>query len=117
MKERIRMLSEYDTGNWSISDSVPSLWHMPGHVFSMSGASGVKAIRRRWLPVDHSHAPLHCPHQTEAAVSEAVILLRRRFLDGVNAQAAGWSWSVQAPETCWPAVASTIGDILQRAGG
>ena len=31
MEERIRMLSEYDTGNWYFG-SVPSLRHMPGHV-------------------------------------------------------------------------------------
>ena len=44
----------------------------------MSGASGVKAIRRTGLWIIRI-APLHCPHRTEAAISEAVIPLRRRF--------------------------------------
>ena len=111
MKERIRMLSEYDTGNWSISDLCRR--------YGICRDTFYEWRKRRegdtaeWF-VDHSHAPLHCPHRTEAAISEAVISLRRRF-PHLGPRKLRVVLERQAPETCWPA-ASTIGDILQRAG-
>jgi transposase-like protein len=111
MEERIRMLSEYDTGNWSISDLCRR--------YGICRDTFYEWRKRRegdtaeWF-VDHSHAPLHCPHRTEAAISEAVISLRRRF-PHLGPRKLRVVLERQAPETCWPA-ASTIGDILQRAG-
>jgi transposase InsO family protein len=111
MEERIRMLSEYDTGNWSISDLCRR--------YGICRDTFYEWRKRRegdtaeWF-VDHSHAPLHCPHRTEAAISEAVISLRRRF-PHLGPRKLRVVLERQAPETCWPA-ASTIGDILQRTG-
>jgi transposase InsO family protein len=64
--------------------------------------------------MDRSHAALHCPHRTEAGVREAIISLRRRF-PHLGPRKLLPILERQAPETCWPA-ASTIGDILKRAG-
>ena len=111
MEERIRMLSEYDTGNWSISDLCRR--------YGVCRDTFYEWRKRRegqtaeWF-IDHSHAPLHCPHRTEAAISEAVISLRRRF-PHLGPRKLRVVLGHQAPETCWPA-ASTIGDILKRAG-
>ena len=111
MEERIRMLSEYDTGNWSISDLCRR--------YGICRDTFYEWRKRRegdtaeWF-MDHSHAPLHCPHRTEAAISEAVISLRRHF-PHLGPRKLRVVLKRQAPETCWPA-ASTIGDILKRAG-
>jgi transposase-like protein len=111
MEERIRMLSEYDTGNWSISDLCRR--------YGVCRDTFHEWRKRRegdtaeWF-MDHSHAPLHCPHRTEAAISEAVISLRRRF-PHLGPRKLRVVLERQAPETCWPA-ASTIGDILKQAG-
>jgi transposase InsO family protein len=111
MEERIRMLSEYDTGNWSISDLCRR--------YGICRDTFYEWRKRReghtaeWF-MDHSHAPLHCPHRTEASISEAVISLRRRF-PHLGPRKLRVVLGDQAPETCWPA-ASTIGDILKRVG-
>ncbi len=76
MEERIRMLSDYDTGNWSVSDLCRRYDVCRDTFYAWRQRRDSSAAD--WFR-DRSHAPLHCPHQTEAAVSEAVILLRRRF--------------------------------------
>ena len=94
MKERIRMLSEYDTGNWSISDLCRR--------YGICRDTFYEWRKRRegdtaeWF-VDHSHAPLHCPHRTEAAISEAVISPAPALPTFGTAQAAGGPGGGQAP--------------------
>jgi transposase InsO family protein len=111
MEERIRMLSEYDTGNWSVSDLCRryGVCRDTFYALRMRRESG----GAEWF-MDHSHVPLHCPHRTEAAISEAVISLRRRF-PHLGPRKLRVMLERRAPEICWPA-ASTIGDILKRAG-
>jgi transposase InsO family protein len=111
MEERILMLSEYDTGNWSISDLCRRYGICRDTFYEWRKRREGHAAE--WF-MDHSHAPLHCPHRTETAISEAVISLRRRF-PHLGPRKLRVVLGRQAPETCWPA-ASTIGDILKRAG-
>jgi transposase-like protein len=76
MEERIRMLSDYETGNWSVSELCRR--------YGVCGDTFYEWRRRRgsgeenWF-LDRSHAPLSCPHRTDVAVAEAITSLRRRF--------------------------------------
>jgi len=38
-KERVRMLAEYDTGNWSVSELLPALWCLSRYVLRMAQAA------------------------------------------------------------------------------
>jgi transposase InsO family protein len=111
MEERVRMLSEFATGNWSVSALCRR--------YGVCRDTFYEWRRRResgaadWF-VDRSHAPLHCPHQTEAALKEAIISMRRRF-PYLGPRKLLAKLAREAPENRWPA-ASTIGDILRQAG-
>jgi hypothetical protein len=63
---------------------------------------------------DRSHATRSCPHRTEAAIEAAVIALRRRFAH-LGPRKFLKLLQRQDGATDWPA-ASTIGDILKKAG-
>jgi transposase InsO family protein len=111
MEERIRMLLDYDTGNWSVSELCRrySVCRDTFYAWRKRRESG----ETDWF-VDRSHVPLHCPHATEQSVADEVIALRRRFRH-LGARKLLAMLRRRAPETCWPA-ASTIGDILKQAG-
>jgi transposase InsO family protein len=111
MEERIRMLAEYKTGNWSVSDLCRRYGVCRDTFYEWRKRREGEAAE--WFK-DRSHAPLHCPHRTEAAVWEAIIALRQRF-PHVGPRKLRAMLERRMPETCWPA-ASTIGDILKRAG-
>jgi transposase InsO family protein len=111
MEERLRMLSDYDTGNWSVSDLCRRYGVSRDTFYEWRQRRASTAAE--WF-MDRSHAPLHCPHQTEAAVSEAIIALRRRF-PHLGPRKLRIMLERRDCATCWPA-ASTIGDILKRAG-
>lgn len=111
LEERIAMLADYDTGAFSVSElcgeygvSRPTFY---------SWLSRRAAGEAAWFS-DRSHAPKSCPHRTAEAVAAEVVAMKRRFPrfgpKKVRARLA------QAhPQVAWPA-ASTIGDILKRAG-
>jgi transposase InsO family protein len=111
MEQRIRMLSDYDSGHWSVTE-LCSRYGVCRDTFY--------AWRRRrssgsadWF-VDLSHAPSHCPHRTEDAVAAEIVRLRRHFPHfGPRKLAAMFRRA--SPGAACPA-ASTIGDILTRAG-
>jgi putative transposase len=111
MEERVRMLADYDTGNWSVSDLCRR--------YGVCRDTFYEWRQRRergaadWF-VARSHAPLHCPHATDPALADAVIALRRR-LPHFGPRKLLWKLKREAPATPWPA-ASTIGDILKQAG-
>ena len=111
MEQRVRMLVDYDTGNWSVAELCRR--------YGVSRDTFYEWRRRResqapdWF-MDRSHAPLHCPHRTQAAQKEAVLSMRRRF-PYLGPRKLLAKLMRQAPEIGWPA-ASTIGDILRQAG-
>lgn len=111
MEERVRMLSDYDTGNWSISELCRryGVCRDTFYEWRKRRESGAAS----WF-TDRSHAPLHCPHETEGALKEAIVSLRRRF-PHLGPRKLLVKLERKAPGTSWPA-ASTIGDILKRAG-
>ncbi|WP_246164163.1 integrase core domain-containing protein [Blastochloris sulfoviridis] len=111
MEQRIRMLSDYDTGAWSVSELCRryEVSRDTFHAWRARRASGAAD----WF-VERSHAPLRCPHRTPAALAEEIVRLRRRFPHfGPRKLLA--RLQREAPEVRWPA-ASTIGDIVKAAG-
>jgi len=111
MEERIRMLSDYDSGNWSVADLCRRYGVCRDTFYEWRG-------RRRggeadWF-MDRSHAPLHCPQRTEPGVADTIVALRRRFAH-LGPRKLLALLKRQDGATCWPA-ASTIGDILKDAG-
>ena len=76
MQERVRMLSDYDQGHWSVLELCRR--------YGVCRDTFYEWRRRReggdpqWF-MDRSHAPHHCPHQTEEVVAESIVSLRRKF--------------------------------------
>nr|WP_245431852.1 helix-turn-helix domain-containing protein [Rhizobium sophoriradicis] len=73
MEERVRMLSDYVSGHWSVSDlcrryGVSRETFYAWRKRQMSGADD-------WF-VDRSHGTVSCPHRTPAALVDQVIALR-----------------------------------------
>jgi transposase InsO family protein len=111
MEERVRMLADYDTGNWSVLELCRRYGVCRDTLYEWrkrraGGDAG-------WF-VERSHAVARCPHATDDVVVETIVALRRRF-PHLGPRKLLWMLERQAPATCWPA-ASTIGDILKRAG-
>jgi transposase InsO family protein len=111
MEERVRMLSDYATGNWSVSELCRRYGVCRDTFYAWrrrreSGAAD-------WF-VDRSHAPLHSPQATQAELKDAIISMRRRF-PYLGPRKVLTKLEREAPELAWPA-ASTIGDILKHAG-
>ena len=111
MEERIRMLSDYDTGNWSISELCRRYGVCRDTFYDWRRRRELGAAD--WF-IDRSHAPGHCPHATAVDVKDEVASLRRRF-PHLGPRKLLVVLQRRAPERCWPA-ASTIGAILKRAG-
>jgi transposase InsO family protein len=111
VEQRVAMLGDYDTGVFSVSE----LCRMYGvsretfYVWQRRRASGDAA----WF-CERSHAAERCPHRTGEAVAAAVIAAKRRFPRFGPKKLKAWLERTQ-PQAGWPA-ASTIGDILGRAG-
>jgi transposase InsO family protein len=107
VEERVRMLSDYETGNWSVSDLCRR--------YGVCRDTFYEWRKRResggpnWF-VDRSHAPLHCPHETAGTLADAIVSLRKRF-PHLGPRKLLAILERQAPETCWPA-ASTIGGLI-----
>ncbi len=111
MEERIRMLADHDTGHWSVSDLCRryGVSRDTFYAWRARRASG----DGEWFR-DRSHAPRSCPHRTEAAIEEEIIALRRRF-PHLGPRKLLVKLENGDGRRDWPA-ASTIGDILDRAG-
>ena len=110
MEERVRMLSEYDTGNWSVSELCRCYGVCRDTFYAWRDRrAGGDAD---WFS-DRSHAPLHCPHATDQALRDEIVALRRRFRH-LGARKLLPVLRREFPGLDWPA-ASTIGDILKRA--
>ena len=111
MEERVRMLSDFDTGHWSVSELCLRYGVSRDTFYSWRArrASGAED----WFH-DRSHAPLSCPHRTDAAIAAAAIDLRRRF-PHLGPRKILALLERRDSTTAWPA-ASTLGDILRQAG-
>ena len=111
MEERVRMLSDYESGNWSVMELCRRYGVCRDTFYEWRGRRGDGG--EAWF-ADRSHAAAHCPHRTAAGVSDAIVSLRRRF-PYLGPRKLLFMLTRKAPETEWPA-ASTVGDILKRAG-
>jgi len=111
MEQRIEMLSDYDTGCFSVSELCRryGVSRDTFYAWSARRASGEAG----WF-VERSHATQWCPHRTMEAVEEEVVALRRRFPHLGPRKLKAKLEAREGPQA-WPA-ASTIGDILKRAG-
>jgi transposase InsO family protein len=111
MEERILMLTEYDRGHWSVSELCRrhGISRETFHVWRARRASG----EPDWFK-DRSHATRACPHRTPSDKEEAIIAARRQF-PHLGARKLLPVLQRRFGGTDWPA-ASTIGDILDRAG-
>jgi transposase InsO family protein len=111
MEQRVKMLSDYDTGAFNVTQ-LCARYGVSRDVFydwrerRLSGAAD-------WF-ADRSHAVLSCPHKTARDVAAQVIAVRRRFAHFGPKKVRAWLEREQ-PGTIWPAP-STIGDILKAEG-
>lgn len=111
MEQRIGMLAEYDAGHWSVSDLCRryGVSRDTFYAWRARRASG----EADWF-CDRSHATRSCAHRTDGAIEAEIIALRRRFAH-LGPRKLLAVLARRDPFTDWPA-ASTIGDILKRAG-
>ena len=111
MEQRVQMLADYDLGCWSVSELCRRYGVSRDTFYSWRARRQSEA--EDWF-CDRSHATRSCPHRTEAAIEEAIVAARRRF-PHLGPRKLLWMLERRDRETNWPA-ASTIGDILKRAG-
>ena len=87
---------EYDTGNWSISGSVPSLWHMPGHTF-------YEWRKRRRRQYGGMVCGSFARSRYIVRIGPKAAISRKRSFRCAGAShiwdraSCGWSWSVRLP--------------------
>jgi transposase InsO family protein len=111
MDQRACLLSDYDTGAFNVTE-LCERYGIDRSTFYL-WLSRRETGDPRWFE-DRSHAPKHCPHRTAEAVAEKVIAVRERF-PAFGPKKVRARLMRDEPGTVWPA-ASTIGDILKRAG-
>ena len=111
MEQRIRMLSEYETRNWSVSELCRRYGICRDTFYEWRARKA--AGDPEWFK-ERSHAPRHCSQATAGAITEKVITARQRF-PYLGPRKLLAVLEREAPATAWPA-ASTIGEILKRAG-
>src|ERR1700704_4100061 len=111
VEERIALFREYATGVFTVCELCRR------HGISREIFYVWKRRREngdgRWFE-DLSHAVERCAHATPAHLGERIVAARRRFAHFGPKKIKAWLEREQ-PEVDWPA-ASTIGDILKRAG-
>ena len=111
MEERIRMLMEHESGNWSVSELCRR--HGVCRDTFYEWRKRKESGDPEWFR-DRSHAPLQCWQTTDGAIAAKVIEARRRF-PYLGPRKLLAVLDREAPEIAWPA-ASTIGTILKGAG-
>ena len=111
VEERIALLKEYETGVFAVSELCRrhGISRETFYVWKRRRASG----EAHWFE-ERSHAAESCPHATPEEVIERIISTRRKFPYFGPKKIKAWL-SMKVPNATWPA-ASTIGDILDRAG-
>jgi len=111
MEQRVRMLSDYETGAFSVVQLCRRYEVSRDTFYEWKARRATGAAD--WF-ADRSHATLSCPHRTDAALAARVVEVRRRFVHFGPKKVLAWLRREQ-PDVAWPA-ASTIGDILKAAG-
>ena len=111
VEERIALFGEYETGVFTVGDLCRrhGISRETFYVWKRRRESG----EARWFE-EKSHAVAHCSHATSERLADRIIAVRRRFAHFGPKKIKAWL-EREAPEVAWPA-ASTIGDILKRAG-
>jgi len=116
MEERVRILSEYDTGAFTVSELAEryGVSRETFYVWLKRRGSGDE----RWFE-DRPHAARSCPHRTAGAVVAAVVRLRERF-PHFGPKKLHARLVSDRPDRVWPAawprIKSGVGDILKREG-
>jgi len=105
------MLADFDTGHWSVSE-LCRRYGVSRDTFYFWRARRAND-RSNWF-ADRSHAAHRCPHRAPEDQAEAIVALRRRF-PHLGPRKLLAVLERQTGDADWPA-ASTVGDILKRAG-
>lgn len=113
--ERIALMREFETGVFTVSELCRrhGISRETFYVWQRRWARQ----EVRWFE-DRSHAVASCPHVTQGRIAERIISVRQRFPHFGPKKIKAWLEDEsrrKADGTAWPA-ASTIGDILKRAG-
>jgi len=113
--ERIALMREFETGVFSVTELCcrHGISRETFYVWQRRWVSG----EERWFE-ERSHAVACCPHATDGRLAERIIAVRRRFVHFGPKKIKAWLEDESRRKgdgTGWPA-ASTIGDILKRAG-
>jgi hypothetical protein len=105
------MLRDHDTGVFSVSELAAryEISRETFHVWKRRRDSGDPG----WF-CDRASVALHCPHRTDAGIAERVIAMRQRF-PRFGPKKVLVKLQEEDASVAWPA-ASTMGDILKRAG-
>jgi len=109
MDERFRFITEVQTGQHALAELCRQfgISRKTGHKWlARFESQGLEGLR------DASRAPRFCPHKTEAAIEEKIIALRMRWPTWGPRKLA----AKLLREGIAPPAASTIGDIIMRAG-
>ena len=111
MEERIALMRECETGAFTVAELCRrhGISRETFYVWKRRRESG----EARWFEAK-SHAVESCPHATSEALADRVTAVRERFPHFGPKKIKAWLEREKPGET-WPA-ASTIGDILKRAG-
>lgn len=111
MEERIALLREYETGAFSVSELCRrhGISRETFYVWKRRRGGG----DARWFE-EGSHATKRCPHATSTRLETRIVATRERFPHFGPKKIKAWL-EREVPNEAWPA-ASTIGDILKRAG-
>jgi putative transposase len=111
VEERIAMFRDYDTGAYTVADlcRLHGVSRETFYVWKRRRESG----EERWFE-ERSRSPVHRPHETPSDHLAAVIAMRRRY-PHFGPKKIRERLKTDRPDVVWPA-ASTIGDILKRAG-
>ena len=111
LEERISLLREHATGVLTVSDLCRR--HGISRETFYVWKRRRESCEERWYE-ERSHATAGSPHATAGPLVEAIIATRRRFPHFGPKKIRAWL-GAKEPSQAWPA-ASTIGDILTRAG-
>ena len=111
MEERIALFREYETGAFSVSELCRR--HGISRETFYVWKQRREADGERWFE-DRSRARRSCPHSTAPRLEKRIIETRKRFPHFGPKKIKAWL-ARDVPDEIWPA-ASTIGDILKRAG-